>query len=253
VDYPNFFESQKEAVIRLQGTVVLHDGDPVEIVALADHLKDGNIYAYVRPIGLTQDEIEARQHPSGINQFNPNSSSHIGLFMDEWMKKNPSGQISRIPLSSLGFNKFRPYELGMYWDPPFVYYIERQPNRKTEQGLVPSMLVSRKLSLNEEDNRVAHPIDLYGPEMYRCIKGEHPSPNRCLEGLTGSKYANNAAAFHRHFAFIRGPIDTLFLAYKTSCVGVLPHGDLSQIRLSRDFIYTKEVVDELHLFNDIRY
>lgn len=248
MDYPNFFESQKEAYIRLNGTVVLLAGEPVEVVALSEHLKDGVVYAYVRPIGLTHEEMVNRPNPTlGHNAHLPT----VGITLDAWMQTNPSGQLRRVPLGSPEFNKFRPYELGMYWDPPHVYYVERQPNRKTEQGLISTMLVTKKLAL-EEDKSITASVNMYGPEMYRCIKGEHPTPQRCIEALTCNKYANKAAAFHRHFALIRGPVDTLFLSYKTNTIGVLPHGDLSQVRLSRDFSYTREVVEELHLFNDIR-
>lgn len=252
MEYPNFFESQKESSIRLHGTVVLYDNEPVEVVHTTDHLGDKVIYAFIRPIGLTASERAARPEPAGLFNLPHVAVKDQGQYLDAFIKDNPSSQLKRVPLSDYGFNKFRPFELGMYWESVSVLYVERQPNRKTEQGLTTTMLVSYKLDLTDE-RRVLQPVDIFGPEMYRCIKGLHPSPTRCIEGLTGGKYVNQAAAFHRHFAFLLGPADTLFLVYKNTVIGVLPHGDFSQVRLSRDFAYTKEVVDELHLFGDIRY
>ena len=253
MEYPNFFESQKEAVIRLQGTVVLLDNEPVEVFWLSDHLGDGLIYAYVRPIGLTIRERADRPEPNQVYNFPHSAVKEQGKFLDQWIIDTPSSQMKRVPLSSYGFNKFRPYELGMYWAPPNVYYVERQPNRKTEQGLIASMVVASRLNLEENIKATSSPVDMLGPEMYMCIKGEHPSPKRCIEALTADKYTNTAAAFHRHFAFMRGPVDSLFLAYKSNTIGILPHGDLSQVKLAKNFTYTKEVVDELHLFEDIKY
>lgn len=252
MEYKNFFESEKEAAIRLYGTVVLYGSEPVEIISLHDHLGDGTIYAYIRPVGLTKAELTARPEPTGMHQYSPGSKQQ-GVYLDKWISDNPTGQISRAPLSAPEFNRFRPFELGMHWNDEHVYYVERQPNRRTEQGLTSSMLLSRKLDLTNGPQSAPVSLSLHTPEMKRCIKGEHPTAQRCIEALTGGKYANQAAAFHRHFAFIRGPVDTLFLAYKNDCIGVLPHGDLSGVKLAKDFNYTREIVDELHLFNDIRY
>lgn len=251
MEYVNFFENQKEAQMRLQGTVVLYDGEPVEIFAVTDHVKDGHLRAYIRPIGASFEEQSARPQPTGINNYPPGHDG-AGTYLDEFIAKNPSCGLIRKHLSSPKFNKFRPFELGMYWDPPYVYYVERQPNRKTEQGLIPSMCVSKQLTPSHMDGASPNnPLDLYGPEMRRCILGEHPTPSRCLDGLISNKYANTAAAFHRHFALVKGPVDTMFLAYKSRVIGVLPHADFSKVRIGEDFKYCKEVVQDLHLFNDV--
>src|SRR3546814_9937744 len=52
----------------------------------------------------------------------------------------------------------------------------------------------------------------------------------CVHELTDPNCINTGAAFHREFAFIKGPVDTLFLAYKEDLIGVIPNGDLSAIR-----------------------
>jgi hypothetical protein len=251
MEYKNFFETQQEAHARLNGTVVMYDGEPVHIIAITDHAGDGVLRAYVRKIGYTQAEFNQLPMPNQIHNF-PVGHSGIGQYLDQFIVDNPSCRIARKRMDSPKFNKFRPYDLGMYWDPPYIYYVERQPNRKMEQGLIQSMLVTTRLSAEEQKNQSAENfVDMYGPEMRRCIMGEHPSPTRCLEAMTDPKYANTAAAFHRNFALVKGPIDTLFLGYKDRVIGQLPHGDFSKVRLGSDFSYCKEAVDELQLFNTI--
>ena len=253
MEYKNFFESQKEASIRLNNTVVLYDGNtPVEILAVTDHVGDGVIRAYVREIGLDMKERLAIPDPTGIHTIHHTNQNQLGLYLDNFIKDNPSSRILRKRLDSPKFNKFRPFELGMYWNPPHVYYLQRQPNRLTQQGLINSMILVKELTLQDKAGVVNNNnVDLHGPEMKRCILGDHPDPYRCLSGLTNNKYVNEAAAFHRHFAFLKGPVDTIFLVYKSDVIGALPNGNFSQIRISRDFSYTREAVDELSLFNNI--
>lgn len=250
MEYKNFFESQKEAAIRLNDTVVLYDGEPVRVVATSDHVGDGVIRAYVQPIGDSVRERSTRPEPDP-HQFHPVQSALLGKYLDEFIAKHPNSKVVRKRLDSPKFNKFRPYELGMYWDKDRLYYVERQPNRLTQQGLIPSMLVTKTVNINSGVPIPVSNLDMYGPEMRRCIMGEHPSPQLCLERLRDQKYANEAAAFHRHFALVRGPVNTLFFAYKGYIIGHLPNEDFSTVKLSRDFSYTKEVVSELGLFNNI--
>jgi hypothetical protein len=251
MEYPNFFEHQKEAELRLTGTIVLYDGEPVQIISITDHVGDGILRAYIRDIGYTDQELLSMPRPDGISNFPPGHSG-VGTYLDTFIKDNPSCGIVRKHLSSPLFNKFRPFELGMYWNDSEVYYIERQPNRSTLQGLCGSMLVTKKPSLSNSDEFSSRGnISLYGPEMRRCVKGEHPTPSRCLEALFNPRYSNEAAAFHRHFALVKGPVGTLFLAYKFNVIGVLPNGDFSRLKLGKEFGYCKEVVEDLHLFSNV--
>src|SRR3546814_1445089 len=56
--------------------------------------------------------------------------------------------------------------------------------------------------------------------------GNYPTAKECVHELTDPNCINTGAAFHREFAFIKGPVDTLFLAYKEDLIGVIPNGDL---------------------------
>lgn len=247
MEYKNFFENKKEAQLRLQGTVVLYDGEPVEIMALADHVPDGIVRVYIRPIGLTDDEYARRPSPD-IGMF-PMEGNSLGEYLDTYIETNKSSGIVRKHINSPLFNKFRPFELGMYWADSTIVYVERQPSRRVEQGLTSASLLPKKLALVDEGGSTK--IKFFGPEMRRCIVGEHPSPYRCIEALHDPKLANKAAAFHRHFALLKGPIDTLFLGYKSNVIGLLPNGDFSKVNLGKNYRYCKEVVEELHLFNTI--
>jgi len=93
--------------------------------------------------------------------------------------------------------------------------------------------------------------DLYGPGFRDCIMGSHPSAQECVNNLKDPQILNEAAAFHRQFAFVRGPLDMLFLAYKADIVGVLPNRDLSVLRIGREFRHTREVIELLNTFDTI--
>jgi hypothetical protein len=82
-----------------------------------------------------------------------------------------------------------------------------------------------------------------------CILGNYPTPKDTLEGLKNPKFINESVAFNREFALVRGPIDLIFLAYREDIVGVLPNADFSRLKLGKEFIHTKEVIEELNLFS----
>jgi hypothetical protein len=249
MDYPNFFESLAEAQIRLSGTVVLYDGEPMQVFSLNQKGAKAPILAFCQPVGEKFKNIKL---PNNFFTCSQGGSAQADI-LEKLIDSDPSCGLVRLELTDPKFNKFRPYELGMYWSGEDIIYVERQPNRKTEQGLTPTMLKCQRLNFsNENVGSSPSSVNMTGPEMYRCIRGQHPTPLTCLEKLTDDKYANNAAAFHRHFAFVRGPVDTLFLAYKNDVVGLLPNNDFSQVKISKEFRYTTEAVDELGLFATIK-
>lgn len=84
-----------------------------------------------------------------------------------------------------------------------------------------------------------------------CVVADHPSFAECVAALTNPEFVNNAAAFHRNFALVKGPVGTLFLAYKSDIIGVLPMNDSVAVRLSQDNFHLREVVEELGVFGDV--
>jgi hypothetical protein len=80
----------------------------------------------------------------------------------------------------------------------------------------------------------------------------YPSIDTCLSKMTDPKIANEAAAFHRYFALVRGPIGMLFLSYKGDIVGVLDNKNLSSVTVDREYKYTREVISDLQMFSNIK-
>jgi hypothetical protein len=255
VEYKNFFETQAEASMRLNGTVVLYNKTvPAQVLCISEHKGKGTLHIYLDPIGWKEDQFTKRLIPP-INHYSPNDPS-VGEVVDQWLKQNPESNIIHETMDSDKFNKFRPFRLGMYNGPPFVYYVARQPTRRVEQGLIKPMLAITKLSSTGGEKLAGiepYPskLSMYGPEFKACVLGEHPSAHECLEGLLNPKYENKGVAFHREFALLKGPSNTLFLGYKTDVIGSLPNKDFSSVKLSRDYFYAREVVENLRLFDNV--
>ena len=256
VAHPNFYETIHETHMRLRGTIVLYAGEPYVVLCITNHRDDGIFRIYLEPIGNGEEMLSYhRKNPPPINHFSSDDPA-LGVAMDEWMKTYPDTKIIRKMMNSPAFNKFRPYPLGMCNYDGRVLYLERQPQRKTEQGLTPSMVAFQRINLSIADNGKAQSrsgcmVDLYSASFRDCIMGVHPSAQECLDNLKNPEILNEAAAFHRQFALVRGPLGMIFLAYKTDIVGVLPNRDLTVLRLGREFGHTREVIELLHIFDTI--
>lgn len=246
----NFYENLKEAQMRLRGTVVCYDGVPYSVMAICAHKPDGIFRVYLEPIGTS---VNGRPD---VGNYNPEDTA-LGAYIDKWMAATKDCEILRKNIDSSLFNKFRPYSLGMCNYGTAVYYVERQPNRKTEQGLIRTMLSASLVSLGSETGGLLKsspggcPVELYSSQFKACVLADHPSPQEALANLNDPKIENNAIAFHRRFALIRGPIGMLFLAYKSEVVGVLPNGDFSTLKIGVGFSHCREVIQDLNLFPTI--
>jgi hypothetical protein len=247
-EHPNFYENLKEALMRLLNTVVMYDGEPWYIHAITDHKKDNIFRVYMSPTDHASNipdilSLHGSEHPN------------IGEMLDKWLEGNKDSKIVRKQMNSPLFNKFRPFPLGMCNTGGHCYYIERSPNRKSEQGLIRSMLSVNLVSLDEgksmSPGAYTGAIGMFNEDFKNCILGAYPSPQVCLNGLKNPEYSNTAVGFNRKFALAKGPIGMIFLAYKSDIIGVLPRGDFSQVIIGEKFIHTKEVVSELGLFADI--
>lgn len=248
VTYTNFYETQKEASMRLTGTVVLYDGEPYYVLLISDHKADGIFRVYLDKLGtkngMAHINIPVPYHNHPDPKFNGDS-------MDEWLEKNPDKGIIRKMMNSPKFNKFRPFPLGMMNCEGNVVYAERRPNRSTQQGLTDTMIKSNVVSL-VNTGKIPYGIGATSVPLYHTIMGNYPTPLECIKNLTDKKNANQGAAFNREFAFLAGPAETLFLAYKSDVVGVLPEGDLSAVKLANKYKYVKEAVADLNLFETIK-
>lgn len=245
VEHVNFYENLKEAQMRLRGTVVVYDKEPYYIWTITDHKKDGIFRVYMSPLekvkGVCPD----------YDMFSP-ESPEVGKYMDKFMEDLTEGVIIRKHMNSPLFNKFRPFPLGMCnTKGANTFYVERQPNRRTEQGLTRNMVISRIISPNSVIRGIP-PIDIHTPAFRNCVVGEYPEVGYCLEKLKEPKSTRESVGFHREFALCKGPLDQIYLAYKDELVGVLSNDDFSCVTLPKRFHYAKEVVSELNLFYDIK-
>lgn len=247
--HPNFFENLKEAQIRLQNTVVMYDSLPYYVICLADYKPDGIIRVYMEPVGAKKGGILRNYSNIPYEQLD----SERGQSMDAWMVKYPDSGLIRKMMNSPAFNRFRPFDLGMCNSSGKAYYLERQPQRHTQQGLTQNMLLQEVVELEESPAKRGRylPIGLQTTDFRDCVLGTYPTFDACVKNLLDPEIENNAAGFHRNFALVRGPIDTLFLAYKSDVVGCLPYGDARTLRLSHKFAHVKEATDDLRIFDDI--
>ena len=249
-EYPNFYENMEECYKRLRNTVVLYDGRPYRVHGIGNNRPDGIFRMYLLPLhGLSKAVYVTMPNPMNYTIDSPD----FGNEMDTYMKTSKEVPVLRKRINSPLFNKFRPFPLGMCNYEGNTYYLERTPNRKTEQGLIQSMVQESIISTGMEayeKGPYTH-IVLFSKEFEACVLADFPPAIICLKALLNENIDNTAVAFHRQFALCRGPIDTLFLAYKDKIVGVLPHNDFSRLKLGKEFEHTREVIEDLHLFDQV--
>lgn len=235
--------------MRLRGTVVLYDGEPYYVLAITDHKPDGIFRIYLEPTGWDPNIRRVRPDVENYSQDDPS----LGKYCDDWLTANPKSGVLRKHMSSPLFNKFRPFPLGMCNSGRRASYVERMPNRKTEQGLIRTMVQETPLTTSQSPDTGIKSgyTDVFGIPFRACILGDHPSAQEVIAALKDPSVENESVAFHREFALVRGPIDMIFLAYKQDIVGVLPNGDLGSVRLGRKFQHVKEAAAELGVFASI--
>jgi hypothetical protein len=251
MEHTNFFETLKEAEMRLKGTIILYDGDPYYVIAVTDHKQDGVFRLYLDPVSSENMTVQNFTLPG--SEMAGGGVSY-GQLLDNFMDANKNAPMIRKKMNSPLFNKFRPFPLGMCNLGKHVYFLERRPARKTEQGLITQMLDIEDIKVMADSGKGKvphHCFSMFNNDFRACVKGEYPTAASCLAALKNPKVRNNAAAFHREFAFVRGPLDTLYLAYRDQVVGLLPSDDFSSVRLGKKYAYTREVVQGLNLFQTI--
>lgn len=250
--YPNFYENVEEANRRLANTVVTYDGKPYYVLVITNHRDDDIFRVYLDPLG---DKRSMARHNYGVPCACYNGDyKTVGKQMDKFMEDTPSSGIIRKMMNSPLFNKFRPFDLGMTNVGGMAAYLERQPLQPaTQQGLCESMIVATSFKLVPDSKgrpRIGFPgVYVDDDCLHDTIVGDYPTASECLNNLKDKKNLNCSAAFHKHFALAVGPANTLFLCYKTDVIGVLPYRDFSTVSLAQEFEYTKEVVNELNIFD----
>jgi hypothetical protein len=221
-------------------------------MTICNHKSDGIFRLYLWPIQHSLAAFKAKGlYPD--YQIVQMFSNEQGAFLDKWMEEHKDSPIMRKMANSPAFNKFRPFSLGMLNQTHNTCYLARSPTRKTQQGLVASMIDHWPCSVGErEQSRFRG--SLSGSEFYDCVKGTHPSAQECLEKMFDPAYEErNSVAFHRNFAFVRGPLDTFFLQYKTDLVGFVPkQSSRPTVELAKKFAHLKETVEETRQFSEVK-
>lgn len=257
--YTNFYETIQEAQARLSGTVVMYDGEPFYVLAITNHMSDGVFRVWLWPM-LDMNAPSKIENPtlkeiwSTTGGYLHNADGYAP-HLDACLEKDPDCGMLRKQMDSPKFNRFRPFPLGMCNVGTQCYYVERQPIRPSmHQGLTKSGLYETLItagSRRDAPTRLNKTVQLISPELRDCILADHHSAFEALNALNNPKIANDAYGFSREFALVRGPMDLLFLAYRTDIIGVLPKRDFSLVNLGKEFQHCREVVEELELFYTI--
>lgn len=253
-EHPNFYETIAEAEMRLNQTIVMYDGEPYFVLCICGHKSDGILRMYLDSLSHPKG-VAIRRIPGIPYEWYDEGANTRGKMMDDWLEKHPDEGVIRKMMNSPAFDKFRPFPLGMCNYNGNVIYVERQPTRHTQQGLTGSMLSQSPLTQFADPKAQVRgfKVDMYSPAFYQTIKGIYPTAKECLDNLLDPAVLNTGVGFSRMFAFVRGPLDLVFLAYKGDIIGVLPNADFSSVRLDKKFKYTKELVENLKLFNSINF
>ena len=249
VKHVNFYENVREAEIRLNNTIVMYDEEPCYILGLADHKDDGIIRAYLDPLRGDGSRMAMEMYSMPVTSHGYNSKDR-GILMDQWLETNDGKKsgVLRKMMNSPKFDRFRPFPLGNMNIDGMVAYLERRPTRYTQQGLIESMISCRRVCVGDKSG-VGY--SLFSKYMYDTIKGNYPSAQEALEGFNNDSIANEAVAFHRYFAFVRGPLGIVYLAYKNEIVGFTPDISVAEVRLGKEYSQLKETLEELNVFHKI--
>lgn len=247
--YTNFYETVREANMRLRGTVILYDKEPYIVLVVTDHKKDGIFRIYLEPTGAgnaaysgnlrSDQQCPIHTHPVEENDF--------GSRMDSWMEDNKSLGVLRKQMNSPLFDLFRPFPLGLINLDSEAMYVERTPARRTEQGLTSKMLEVSSLKGNSRRNG----FNVYSSEFKKCIKGDFPSMRESFDRIREKGGVLESVGFSRLFGLAKGPVRLPCLFYKDTMIGYLPSADPGSLILDDQFRHLRESIDEMSCFNEI--
>jgi hypothetical protein len=256
--YINFYENLNEARLRLLKNVVSYEGRAYYVLEIVDN-PDGKFRIYLDPVGPLYGC--GRDKWTGFPQGGTYNTTYAQE-LDKWIDNNPESGVLRRYMSSRGFNKYRPFPLGNMNKDGKVFYVERTPTRRTDQGLrensVLGALVTTtppqepsafKKAFGNSNNYLS--INLLTPEFADTVAGSYPSFEEVVTNLRDPRIANDGVAFSREFSVLRGPVDTLCLCFKADGVGLID--DNNGLVLGRDYKYLYESVQELDVFSSIKF
>jgi hypothetical protein len=212
------YETVEEAEMRLSGTVVLYDGEPVYVTKVA-HAKagdpNGDIFrVYARPL-----------------PYKPNLEDKI----------NADGQdVFRKFISSRKFD-MATIKMGFLNTGKGLLYCSRKPSRQFKQGLSNNTLVATPVTANVRAANMAGLLPL--KEFAAMLKREYPSYAATLLKMQKDETVIGMA-FHPHFAVVRDAHipELLYLYHKQDKVGLIQD---KKVVLTKGMRCLKESIQEL--------
>lgn len=261
VKHTNFYENIKEAGMRLVNTIVVYDNEPFYVLCIDDHMKDGIFRIYLDPVPDKEDLMAHQKYSMPFQSWDFAKHKTVGPAMDEWLETadgKRSGVLRKM-MNSPKFNNYRPFSLGMVNMSDRVYYCRRQPTRHTQQGLTQTMLNVSPVSLTASSAEEALApyrgrganVSITSYQLGDAIRNIYPDYKEVITNLNDDQVANQACAFHREFAAVRGPLNLLFLAYKDEIVGLLDGESGDKLVLEKRYSYVKEVAETTGVFSTI--
>lgn len=262
VAHKNFYQTLKEAQMRLKGTIVQYKDDFYYVVDVTDHMSDGVFRVYMDRLGAGRVGLE-RYGGSFPNEHDYHHGTTMGEKYDKWLDKNPGADFIRKYANSRNFNQFRPFPLGNVNYDGSVIHCVRTPTRNMHQGLLKEAVVATRVRTSPPlapTRRVAFrsssehfndsSVDCYGAPFHDMLKGLYPSYEEVVVNLRDSSISNDGCAFARDWSVMRGPIGLLILCYQDSGVGLIDR-DMRRLTISKEHEFLTESVQELSVFNQI--
>lgn len=214
------YETLEEAEMRLNGTVVLYDGEPVYV----------NRIATAAPGDPKQDIFRVYARPLPLDK-----------------KEEGKGEEFRKFISSKKFD-LSTFKMGFMNRNGKIYYCSRAPKRQYKQGISTNTLVCDPVDKNDFEYhqkgspRLTHLI--YEQCFADMVRGIYPSFEEAMKLLLEEE--TNAVAFCREYALSKDKdLDGLiYLYHKTNKVGFILN---EQVNLAKKMRCLKETLVELGL------
>lgn len=187
------YENVGDAQMRLQGSVVLYDGEPVyirEVTQVGAGDPKGDVFrVYAEPLPLTSRERNRE---------------------DEFRKFISSKKFDMAPFP-MGF---------MNWNGDAVY-IHRRARRQQRQGFSEGTFGADFVSQNPNGTGINFGTCVKSKEFVDCIKGKYPSVSDATKIIMNDKA--RSVAFSRTFALVRDLelVDLIYLYHKQEKVGFI--------------------------------
>lgn len=203
------YENADEIRMRLEGSIVLYDGDPVLIAQ------------------VSVPELEDADEKARVHFYN--------------LPINPNKKLAttRKYLSSRKFD-LTPFKMGFANIGEKAYFISRAPVRQNKQGLAAGTCIINTI-FGKPSNEVVWNTLIRSEGFGKMVKGEYPSFEEASDTLKEDLVTSVAVS--RSFALFKDDeLDVSVLSHKGSKCGIILEGDTG-VRVSTRFKFLKESLE----------